>query len=124
MSISEISNYKLKKEDIELLKRLDRVETQEELRHLLGRKPTPGELEYREMEKLINFGKADTLQNLLTKYAYWKPIFQKDTRIFVFNSAVPVEVLYVFRLDARKFLYSNIIVNGPNPRAGYEKWKQ
>lgn len=125
MGISDIINYRLQKEDVELLQKLDRLEAYDILRSTLSHKPNARETEVKEVYRVFNSEvPINTIADLLTKYAYWQPSFINKTRKFIFEYPVPVDVFCLFRKDARKFYYTDIIVEGPNPRSGYEKWKQ
>lgn len=124
MAVSEFFNYKLKREDIELLQRLDKTGTHDVLSEALTHKLSKGEIELREVCKLFAYKEPITsIGELLEKYAFWEPSFSKPTRTFEFGYPVPVDVFYLFRHEAKQFFYNDIIVKGVNPYVGYGKWK-
>ena len=124
MGISEIFSYKLKREDVELLQRIDKIETHDMLRRSLTHKPSENEIELKEVRRLFAYKEPiNSIDELLEKYAFWEPSFSKLTRTFEFSYPVPVDVFYLFRHEAKQFFYNDITVKGANPYVGYGKWK-
>ena len=83
---------KLKKEDVVLLKKVDRI---------LAKEKTTSQLDYynkRNLEKLENFKienteiEIETIEDLLTKYAFYHPAYIKTAHAFGFNKSIPMEI--------------------------------
>ena len=124
MGISELFSYKLKREDVELVQKIDKIETHDMLRRSLAHKSNASEIESKEiLSVLANEQPVKAFDELLRKYAFWEPTFIRASRTFVFSYPVPVNVFSLFRSEAKQFFYNDIIIEGVDPYLGYGKWK-
>lgn len=112
---------KLKKEDVVLLKKVDKI--------LAKERKTP-QLDYynkRNLERLENFKiettemEINTIEDLLTKYAFYHPAYIKTAHAFGFNKSIPMEIWNLFREDAVKFRFKNILVSDISKQDYYSR---
>lgn len=81
--------------------------------------------DFRAIQKLKSLPVGvESIRDLLDKYDFYNPYYEKSTHIFYFRSALPVKVFELFRYETKKFKFNDIIVMTPTNREGYEKWKK
>lgn len=115
---------KLDKKDLDLLKQLDKqMKLQDDL----------AELRYYYQNKSIREGiyevkirpyrviLLENIKDLLYKYDYYKPHYNKEENIFYLNEPLPVDLISTLRADVEKFNIKDFRIIGKDIREGY-KW--
>lgn len=107
---------KLLPEDRRLLESLDKQIALEKKWAKLNYDLRP-DLEREKKYKVLSTMKViETIDDLLEKYEPYKPAFDIETKIFCFNTPVPMEVFQQFRFDSKKFALNDIIIVNPESK--------
>ena len=64
-----------------------------------------------------------TIEDLLYKYKDYAPEYNKDNS-FYFGKALPIEVFNLFKVESARFNFTDLVIGGDDPDAGYRKFKQ
>ena len=114
-------DYKLKEKDKELLKLADRASNLEKLKANIRYYTREDKDKADKMDVLNSRIKVYTIEDLEYKYFAYGPKYYAKENAFTFSKALPMEVFTMFRYDSAKFNFSDFIIYGEDPDAGYTK---